>query len=465
MHGIHLIEAFANLGFASACNLGASVARGEYLMLLNDDAVVAPGWLEWLVSTADSNPRAGAVGSVVLFPDGRIQEAGSVIWADGSTMPVGRDLPGESRSWHFVRKVDYVSACSLMVRRRAWEEVGGFDTEYYPAYYEDVDLCLALRERDYSVLLEPRSRVWHHESASSDTRFKQFLFSRNQSRIRQKWADALSFQEPPQPWSDAALSRAVSRARGAIGRILVVDDRIPNPSIGAGFGRMHVAVTELARAGYAVTFCPTAGVASAVPDSLISAGIEICETDIRSHVTCPWVLYDVVIVSRPHNFERFAKIVRTAQPQALLVYDCEALFWRRMERQAGIALDDAERRNLQQAAQVMRTLEERIVVDADLAVTVSTEEAELLAAIEGSCPLKSLLPSEPSVAFGTQGFQERVGVAFVAGWLAGSNSPNADGLRWFVSEVLPLLRGPLPWVRVRVTGANPPADLLALAGP
>jgi hypothetical protein len=87
-------------------------------------------------------------------------------------------------------------------------------------------------------------------------------------------------------------------------------------------------------------------------------------------------LYDAVIVSRPHNFERFAKIVRTAQPQAVLVYDCEALFWRRMERQAGIALDDAERRNLQQAAQVMRTLEEQIVVDQDAAFVGADESGD-----------------------------------------------------------------------------------------
>ena len=190
--GVRLVEAQANLGFGGGCNLGASVARGEYLVLLNDDCIVAPGWLEWLVSTADANPQAAAVGSLVLFPDGRIQEAGSVIWADGSTMPVGRNLPGNSLEWHFVRQVDYVSACSLLVTRRAWDQVGGFDVDYHPAYYEDVDLCLALRESGYQVLLEPRSRVWHHESASSDGLAKAFLFKRNQDRLQRKWADDTS---------------------------------------------------------------------------------------------------------------------------------------------------------------------------------------------------------------------------------------------------------------------------------
>src|SRR5262245_33098849 len=165
--GVRLVEAHANLGFAGGCNLGASVARGEYLVFLNDDCIVAPRWLDWLVSTADANPQAGAVGSLLLFPDGRIQEAGAIIWADGWVMPVGRFLPGDSLEWHFVRPVDYASACSLLVTRRAWDQVGGFDRDYHPAYFEDVDLCLALREKGYQVLLEPRSRVWHHESASS----------------------------------------------------------------------------------------------------------------------------------------------------------------------------------------------------------------------------------------------------------------------------------------------------------
>ena len=91
-----------------------------------------------------------------------------------------------------MRQVDYVSACSLLVTRRAWEQVGGFDNDYHPAYYEDVDLCLALRESGYQVLLEPRSRVWHHESASSDGLVKTFLFKRNQDRLQRKWADTLA---------------------------------------------------------------------------------------------------------------------------------------------------------------------------------------------------------------------------------------------------------------------------------
>jgi hypothetical protein len=196
------------------------------------------------------------------------------------------------------------------------------DVDYHPEYYEDVDLCLALREHGYPVLFEPRSRVWHHESASSDGRFKRFLFARNQKRLRGKWAAPLMRQEPPQPGSDAALARAVWRARGVPARILAVDDRVPDPSLGSGYGRMFDATLELARAGHAVSLYPTLGPGASVPDALVSAGIGIVSQDLERHLSAPWVNYDVVIVSRPHNYERVAGLIRASQPHATLVYDC-----------------------------------------------------------------------------------------------------------------------------------------------
>ena len=130
--GVQLVVLRANLGFAEANNQAAALARGEYLVFLNDDAVPEADWLTWLVETADAHPAAGAVGSCMLFPDGRIQESGSIVWNDGSTMPIGRDLPGDALDWQFVRRADYCSACSLLVRKTTWDAVGGMDAEYFP---------------------------------------------------------------------------------------------------------------------------------------------------------------------------------------------------------------------------------------------------------------------------------------------------------------------------------------------
>lgn len=462
--GIRFVEADVNLGFSGGNNLGASIARGEYLVFLNDDAIVAPGWLSWLLTTADRHADAGAVGSLILFPDGTIQEAGSIIWSDGSTMPVGRESAGDAPTWHFVRRVDYCSACSLLVRKDAWLRLGGFDPAYHPAYYEDVDLCLGLRRLGLHVLLEPRSRVWHHESRSSNQTFKSYLFRRNHARLARKWADELTFQEPPDPRSPGAVARAVWRAQGTPQRVLVVDDRVPDPGLGSGYGRMFTAVLELAAAGYSVSVFPTFGHIGPLPDELVSAGISRI-TDLEAHLAQPWTSYDAAIVSRPHNFERAAPLLRARASSVVLVYDCEALFWRRLVRQAPLTEDSDRRSELIAAAAEMRTLEERIVVESDLAVTVSDEEAALLRAVPGACPIQPLLPSEPAVRLGPSNWHGRRGVGFVAGWMAGATSPNADGLRWFLREVLPRIVAAVPWVQVDVTGANPPEDLVSLSNP
>ena len=463
VEGATFLRSAVNLGFAGGCNLAARTAKGEYLVLLNDDAVIEPGWLERLVAAADADPGAGAVSSCVLFPDGQVQEAGSIIWRDGSTMPIGRGEPGDSLGWHFVRKVDYGSACSLLVRRATWEKVAGMDTGYHPAYYEDVDLCLAIRAQGQHVLFEPRSRVRHHESASSDPDFKSFLFRRNQGRLKEKWADLLALQEEAAPWSPASVARAVWRARGCPRRILVVDDRVPNPAQGSGYGRMFDALLELSSQGYALALYPSTG-ATSPSEPLVNAGVAIIDEDFVRHLARPETSYDAVLISRPHNYSRWSPTIRYYQPQAAVVYDCEALFWRRMARQA--QLDGATGQSLtSEHVNQMRQLEERIVVEADLLVSVSEEEAEILSKVEGHCPIETILPAEANVRFTSRPFAERGDVGFVAGWMAGPTSPNAHGLRWFASEVLPRIKAIHPWVRVRVTGGGVPAEVRELANP
>ena len=364
-------------------------------------------------------------------------------------MPVGRNSDGESLTWHFVRAVDYSSACSLLIRRSTWDAVGGMDPEFHPAYYEDVDLCLGIHALRQEVLFEPRSRVRHHESVSSDSTYKSFLFQRNQKRIVEKWAHELAFREPPVSLSRIELSRAVWRARGCPRRILIIDDRVPDAALGSGYGRMVEAALDLSSSGYAISVFPAIGV-STPSDQLVSAGIGVVDEDLADHLRRPEISYDAVVISRPHNYNRCYATVRELQPRAAVVYDCEALFWRRLVRQAGLAATPEAAAALQLQADGLRQLEETIAVRADVLVTVSAEEAELLSRVENHCPIYDILPAERQVNFTPRSFAERRDMGFVAGWLAGPTSPNADGSRRFVSEVMRRVTAVLPWVRVRV---------------
>jgi len=227
---------------------------------------------------------------------------------------------------------------------------------------------------------------------------------------------------------------------------------------------MFDALIELADDGYALSLYPRVRV-TRPSDALISRGVAIVGEELSQHLARADVFYDAVIVSRPHNFEPVAHFVREHQPRALLIYDAEALYWRRIDLQAALAADEEEATRLQVAARSMQDSEERMFREADYAVTVSHEEADVIRGLDGVCPISVLLPTEPDIALTTHSFRERRDVGYVAGWLGGADTPNGDGLRWFVSDVLPHLRKIVPWVRLRVTGAKPPEAIRALADP
>ena len=170
---IVLVRSPANLGFAGGSNLAARCSRGKkYLVFVNDDSVLAPEAIDHLVARAESDPAIGAVGCRILSTDGSLQEAGSVLWRDGTSVQVGKGEPGAAGRYLESRDVDFCSANGFLVERPAWDAVGGFDPGYHPAYYEDVDLCLALREHGYRVVYEPSARLTHAESSSTTPPYK-----------------------------------------------------------------------------------------------------------------------------------------------------------------------------------------------------------------------------------------------------------------------------------------------------
>ncbi len=217
---IVLVRSGTNLGFAGGNNLAAETARGQYLLFVNDDSAVASDCIDRLLATAALDPTIGSVGCRILSADGSLQEAGSVLWNDGSTERVGFGLPGDTSRYADVREVDFVSANGMLVPRAAWNATGGFDERYYPAYYEDVDLCMAMRKNGFRVVYEPRARLHHLESQSTTTRYRNFLLDRNRRQFVAKWKTELAGQgDPPENMDDDAIEEAVHRAR----------DRRPTP--------------------------------------------------------------------------------------------------------------------------------------------------------------------------------------------------------------------------------------------
>jgi GT2 family glycosyltransferase len=381
-----VLESPVNMGFAAGCNMAAAAATGRYLVFLNDDTEVEAGWLESLIEIAEADPRVGAVGSCILFPDGSVQETGSIIWQDGSTMGLGRGESPESPSVGFVRQVDYCSACSLLVRREAWDAVGGFCEDYFPAYYEDVDFCLSIRALGYRVLYAPRSRVRHHEGGSSDAGFRVFLHRHLRRRFQHRWGHVLEQLEPPNPESAAAVRRAAFRARGCPRRLLVIDDGMPDSPVGTAFDRMGVEVVELAEAGYAVSVWSSRAVNPALRE-LGLRGIETIAGGLEAHLREPSILYDAVAIAGPHNFERYETLIRECQPHSVLVYHADAVYHREIERHARQQAGPTPPTNLADRARRLRALETSVRTRVDFMTCISPAEEAFFNATPGTAPI------------------------------------------------------------------------------
>lgn len=208
-----------NTGFLRACNTGAKSAAGSYILFLNNDTQVTAGWLTGLVSTAETYPGCGAVGAKVLQPDGRLQEAGCIIWKDGSTTLYGRGANPFVPEVSYLREVDYCGGACLLVRKDLFGELGGFDERYAPAYYEEADLCMGIRERGYNVVYQPSSGVIHYEYGSGSFKTALKIAQVNQAKFTAKWKKTLDGHLEP---SGENLIRARDKRRGR--RVLVVYD-------------------------------------------------------------------------------------------------------------------------------------------------------------------------------------------------------------------------------------------------
>lgn len=192
--GITVVRNETNLGFLRNCNNAAKLARGKYILFLNNDTNVQKGWLDMLLRLIEGDPAIGMVGPKLVYPDGRLQEAGGIVWNDATGWNYGRwDDPDDPR-YNFPRETDYISGACIMIRKELWDEIGGFDERYAPAYSEDSDLAFEVRKRGCKVVYQPESVVVHFEGTTCGTdtgkgvkKYQEI----NQGKFFRKWEEVL----------------------------------------------------------------------------------------------------------------------------------------------------------------------------------------------------------------------------------------------------------------------------------
>ena len=461
LDGVRIVRNASNLHFLRGVNGGADLARGRHLLLLNNDTRVTPGSIAAAVERLDAEPDLGGVGGKIVLLKGRLQEAGSIIWRDGTCLGYGREGDPWAAEFQFRRDVDYCSGAFLMVPRHLFERLGRFDMAFAPAYYEETDLCMRIREAGLRIGYDPRIQISHFEFGSSPGSSTAFALQAEHHKLFQTRHAARLAAEHHAPGT----SLVEARMRGAFrGRVLIVDDQIPYPQMGAGYPRALDLLRAVAGAGWFVTYYPLVfgdcdyDDAYRIVPPQVEIAAELGVAGLAQFMRDRPGYYDAAIVSRPHNMEPFRKALAEAPgflPLSKVVYDAEAIFALREEVRA--QLNDQK-----PPAKGGMTAELALTEGVAAVLAVNPVEAEVFrqSGVGDVRVLGHALEPRPTVA----AFEDRRDLLFV-GAMDEDDSPNADSLDVFVREVAPRLDALIgsDWI-LRVAGRNGAPRVQALAG-
>jgi GT2 family glycosyltransferase len=453
---LRLMTVRESRGFVHACNRGATEARGRYLVFLNNDTVVTDHWLDRLSRIFETFPSAGMVGAQLLHPDGRLQEAGGIVWNDGSATNYGRGRHPDAPEVSYTRSVDYCSGACLMIPRQLFEEVGMFDEMFAPAYYEDVDLAFRVREVGRRTYVQPKARVYHHEGGTSGTDLskgaKRFQET-NRKKFERRWKRVIRHHGRP-----SEVLRA--RDRYCAKRVLIIDHRTPTPDQDAGSARLEAVLDGLSALDAKITLLPADLTAvSPYQEDLQGNGVELLYApfvrSVSGYLKTHGQIYDAVILSRFPIAERYLDRVRRWCPQARVVLDTVDLHFLREERGARVKGDDRAANR----ARATKRKELYVASRCDVTLVASPAERDLLATEAPSLDVR-LLPTQYVPGSGGPGFERRRDLLFVGGF---EHPPNVDAVLWFVESIFPAVLETLPDVRFLVVGSKPPPEILKLA--
>ena len=464
VQNISVIHNLQNIGFLKSCNLGVRFAKGKFIFLLNNDTQVRFNWLKPLVDLMD-NQLTGMVGCKFVYPDGKLQEAGGIVWNDGTVINYGRGDDPDKPEYNYVKEVDYISGAGILIRKSIWDELGGFDERFAPAYFEDTDLAFSVRQKGYKIFYQPKSTIIHFEGISHGTQgsnnLRNIQISQNAKIFLEKWKDTLHSDHLQ---SESNVFQAHDRS-WKTKKILFIDAAIPQFDQDAGSRLDFLYLHLLVEMGYCVKYIGHNPVKlEPYTSQLQQLGIEVLYSPwYWGKKLNEWIIkngkfFDFVILNRPYTTQNFIDLIRKHSTAKIIYHGHDLQYIRELTKSFLEKNNKRINKNEKEKA-----IELELFRKADAIMTVSNKEKLII---------ESLVPGKAVYTFPIYFYEhfkypseikinDRKDLLFVGGF---KHQPNVDGLLWFVEKVFPLIQKKIDQVKLHVVGSNPPSVIRKLNG-
>ena len=458
---IRLVTTEKNVRFLLNCNHAAQYAKGKYILFLNNDTQVQPGWISPLVTILEHDERAGMVGSKLVYADGRLQEAGGILWSDGSAWNYGNRQPTDSSEFNYVKEADYISGAAIMIRASLWKEIGGFDERFVPAYCEDSDLAFEVRKHGYKVIYQPLSVVVHFEGVSNgtDTGTGQKAYQVvNQKKFLEKWEDVLQKQHFPNA-EKVFLARDRSREKPVL---LMIDHYVPQYDKDAGSRTVYQYLKLFVEKGYNVKFIGDNFFRhEPYTTKLQQMGIEVLYGPYYAGHWQEWIeenaeFIQFVFLNRPHISVKYIDFIRRKTNARIIYYGHDLHFLREIRNYELTgdkkALSDSHK---------WKEKEIKLMHKADVVYYPSEIEVQEIKKIDSQIPAKAIVAYMfQNVVVETYHMECRKDIMFIGGFV---HTPNIDAVLWFAMEIMPILKEKIPDIKFYILGSHPTVEIQKLS--
>ncbi len=459
---IKYIKNRENLGFLKNCNSASKYAKGDYLVFLNNDVNVQDGWLNSLYNLIKTNSDIGLVGSKLLYPNLKLQEAGAIVWKDGSAWNYGKYKDPTNAEYNYIKECDYVSGACFIIRKSLWSDIGGFDERFAPAYYEDVDLAFEVRKRGYRVVYQPNSVVIHYEGVSHgntiDKGIKKFQET-NKEKFIKKWHKVLK-KEHFLKGSNIFLARERSRDKKTI---LIIDHYIPHYDKDAGSKAIYMYIKYFIKSGYNVKFIGANFLHYPYRPylkNLQQLGVEVLYGSEYQNSWREWIKrnknhIDYIILCRPHIGIKYIDFLKI-YTESKIYYMGIDLHYLRATREYFVTRDSESFKSINR----WKLIELKLLKRCDLSLFFSDNETK---EIKRRFDIDSIqIPLYLFEEFKKPKYnpQNRRDILFVGGF---KHTPNIDAMVWFVKDIFPQIIEKIPDIKLYIIGSKPPPEITKLS--